>query len=397
MGLVWKQRIGRVWYLSYAEELGRKRRSLHTENKNLAERIRWEEEKDFHERKHGLKPELVQKIRFSEFAALFINRKKLDGKAESTIDGYTSTLNAFGFFLNKRYEQKGDRYVNEITAGDIERFADYRRTGLPPAERPINVTELRPMNLMEKRQRAPKSVKTIRNDLINLKVVFAWAAKKRYLLENPCEDIELPRRVKQAPLYLRPSEYLKLMESIDAYVLEMKGKKDKQSRRRAADAMTFKIVLQFYLLTGCREDEGCSIRPSTDLDLETPRPVLRVPMSKVGDYKTIPIESELLPIIQELLKRCDGRDVLIPMHPDSLYHAFKNHAKRAGLSGKLTFHSLRHTAGTWLAAQGVGLRHLQDFLGHSDAQSTQIYIHSVNDELRQQLAKLRLPIQAAKP
>jgi integrase len=392
MPLVWKQKIGKTWYLSYSKQLGEakrfRRRSTHLTDKILAE-IKRKEEEERIVKGDQAEGEFSEKIRFSKFALCFLNQKISDGKAHSTIDGYTSTLDAFGYFL-------GDEYVHKITSATIEAFRDYRRMGSAPVPLPANVTELHPSNRRQKQWKLPKSQKTIRNDLINLKVAFTWAAKRGYLFRNPCENIELPRRVKQAPLYLRPSEYLKLMESIDAYMLEMRGKKDKQSRRRAADATTFKLVVQFYLLTACREDEGCRIRPSTDLDLETPRPVIRVPMSKVGNYKTIPIESELLPVIQELLKRSDGRDVLIPIHPDSLYHAFKNHAKRAGLSGKLTFHSLRHTAGTWLAAQGVGLRHLQDFLGHSDAQSTQIYIHSVNDELRQQLAKLRLPIQAAK-
>lgn len=389
MGLVWKQRIGRVWYLTYAEQLGRKRRTLGTEDKNLAEAIRAKEENDILLGKYGLKRGPVRKIRFSEFARIFLKHKESDGKAKSTIDGYTTTLDAFGFFLAR------DEYVHKISSGDIERFRDARRKGATGKAMPANVTELHSLNAREKRWRLPKSPKTIRNDLINLKVAFAWGVRSGYLFDNPSESIELPRRVKKAPLYLRPSEYLKLMGSIDEYIAEMAAKDDKQSRKRAREADTFKLTLQFYILTGAREDEGCNIRPSEDLDLESPRPVLRVPMSKPGTYKTIPVESELRGIIEELLKRNVRRDMLITMRPDSLYHTFKKHALRAKLSPKFTFHSLRHTAGTWLAAQGVGFRQLQDFLGHGDPQSTQIYIHSVNEDLREQLAKLKLPVSTA--
>jgi site-specific recombinase XerD len=39
------------------------------------------------------------------------------------------------------------------------------------------------------------------------------------------------------------------------------------------------------------------------------------------------------------------------------------------------FHDLRHTFGTQLAASGVPLRALQEFLGHEDLKTTQIYAH----------------------
>jgi integrase len=179
------------------------------------------------------------------------------------------------------------------------------------------------------------------------------------------------------------------MHAVDAHTAAMEAKADKQSRRRAEKSKTFKLALQFYLLTGSREDEGCHIRPSRDLDLE--RMILRIPMPKTRTQKVIPIESELESVIRQLLDRADGRDQLINIPADSLYHTFKKFAAAARLDPKFTFHSLRHTAASWLAAEGVGFRQVQDFLGHADAQSTQIYIHSLGDELRSQIGKLRLP------
>lgn len=397
MGLVWKQKIGKIWYLTYSQDLGRRRRSLGTADKNLAEIIRAKEENDILLGKYGLKRGPVQKIRFSDFGRTFLDRKKSDGKAKSTIEGYMSTLEAFGRFLVR------DEFMHKITQGDVEAFRDARRAGetlQAIAERgrdesPENWNSRLKTWRHKRKINAPKSEKTIRNDLINLKVAFAWAAKNGFLFENPVTDVELPRRVKRAPLYLRSSEYLKLMDAIDSHIFALFAEGSAQSRSRAARASTFKLIVQFYVLTGCRREEGCGIQPSRDLDLESEAPVLRVPMRKPGTYKAIPIGGELRPVIEELLKRSTGKDQLISVHPDSLYHSFKRYAKCAGLSGELTFHSLRHTAGTWFAAQGAGLKQLQDFLGHGDPQSTQIYIHSVNDELRRQLAKLKLPVSPA--
>ena len=54
---------------------------------------------------------------------------------------------------------------------------------------------------------------------------------------------------------------------------------------------------------------------------------------------------------------------------------FKNFVKKLGCEG-VTFHSLRHTAGTMMSNSGaVSLKTVQEFLGHSDIATTQIYLH----------------------
>ena len=46
----------------------------------------------------------------------------------------------------------------------------------------------------------------------------------------------------------------------------------------------------------------------------------------------------------------------------------------------ITFHDLRHTFGTRLAANGEPLRAIQEFLGHADSKTTQIYAHYAPSE-----------------
>ena len=46
---------------------------------------------------------------------------------------------------------------------------------------------------------------------------------------------------------------------------------------------------------------------------------------------------------------------------------------------EITFHELRHTFGTQMAAAGAPLRAIQEWMGHADASTTAIYAHYAPD------------------
>ncbi len=45
----------------------------------------------------------------------------------------------------------------------------------------------------------------------------------------------------------------------------------------------------------------------------------------------------------------------------------------------ITFHGLRHTVGTQMAAAGAPMRSLQEWMGHADISTTEIYAHYAPD------------------
>jgi len=53
----------------------------------------------------------------------------------------------------------------------------------------------------------------------------------------------------------------------------------------------------------------------------------------------------------------------------------KQAALRAGITKKITFHSLRHTFATHLLEQGINLRLIQQFMGHNSIKTTSRYLH----------------------
>lgn len=63
-----------------------------------------------------------------------------------------------------------------------------------------------------------------------------------------------------------------------------------------------------------------------------------------------------------------------PLDRSKLTRRFKQATKRAGVR-EITYHELRHTFGTRMAAAGLPLRALQYWMGHADSKTTQIYAH----------------------
>jgi integrase len=63
-----------------------------------------------------------------------------------------------------------------------------------------------------------------------------------------------------------------------------------------------------------------------------------------------------------------------PLDRSKLVRRFAQEIDRADLP-KVTFHELRHTFGTRMAAAGVPIRTIQQWMGHADMKTTQIYAH----------------------
>lgn len=66
----------------------------------------------------------------------------------------------------------------------------------------------------------------------------------------------------------------------------------------------------------------------------------------------------------------------------SIEEIVKKYVKIAGLPIMATPHTLRHSFATDLLAQGIDLRMVQEFLGHRNIATTQIYAHVTNKQLR---------------
>lgn len=69
--------------------------------------------------------------------------------------------------------------------------------------------------------------------------------------------------------------------------------------------------------------------------------------------------------------------------PRSIQRLVKKYAKIAGLTKKITTHTLRHSFATDLLANGADLRAVQELLGHKNITTTQIYTHVTDQHLKE--------------
>jgi integrase len=97
----------------------------------------------------------------------------------------------------------------------------------------------------------------------------------------------------------------------------------------------------------------------------------------------IPVPRPLLAALRRAHRRASSPYVIAYQgrRLASVKRAFNAAAARAGIPD-CTSHTLRHTAGTWMAQRGVSMREIGGYLGHSEARTTELYAHHHPDYMR---------------
>jgi len=154
------------------------------------------------------------------------------------------------------------------------------------------------------------------------------------------------------------------------------------------------IVLLLYG-AGLRVSELCNLKKS-DVDFE--RGILVVRGGKGAKDRMVPVSHFLLEEIRSYLEtRSDGSEYLIVedrrekkdrISPKTAWYLLKKYGERAGV--RVTPHMLRHSFATHMLENGVDIRAIQEFLGHSNLSTTQIYTKVTVEHLRKAQEKARL-------
>lgn len=163
-----------------------------------------------------------------------------------------------------------------------------------------------------------------------------------------------------------------------------------------------RTILECLFSTGLRVAELISLNRE---QIKTKEPAKSLEISvagKGGKIRTVYFSERSVSWLKKYLdKRADfdealfinykpgaaGKNISRRLTTKSIEDIVKKHIKIAGLPVMATPHTIRHSYATDLLTQGVDLRIIQEFLGHKNILTTQIYTHVTNQQLKNIHAK----------
>ncbi len=217
--------------------------------------------------------------------------------------------------------------------------------------------------------------------LIALRAFLKYLRKRGIEGLNP-ERIELAKLPERQIDIVTAAELSRLMKAP-----EEAAKKEEDAEKRIR-YLRDKAILELLFSTGLRVAELCALNSDIDLmrdDLsvrgkgEKVRVVFLSPSSKEAVSAYIKARKDM----EEALF-VDGRlDKPRRMAPRDVQRRVKKYATLAGITSKVTPHTMRHAFATDLLSNGADLRSVQALLGHASITTTQIYTHVTDSHLRE--------------
>lgn len=298
-----------------------------------------------------MKPELEEALEsFLQF--LFWEKRVSD----NTIAAYQQDIACFLEFL----EQEERASFREVTLEILEKFVvKESKKGLERASLARRISALR--------------------------TFFFFLVRERKTGENLAKLLDTPRIQRKLPEVLTLEEIESIMVVCDT-----------SSPRGLRD----KAILELLYASGLRVSELVFLTFS-HLDLKNQ--MIRL-WGKGFKERVVPFGEEAKDALVEYLEK--GRPFLLkgarsnylfvgdssgrPLTRQNVWNLVKRYARKAGVVKRITPHTFRHTFATHLLENGADLRIVQEFLGHSDITTTQIYTH-VNRRILQEVYEKAFP------
>jgi integrase/recombinase XerD len=217
---------------------------------------------------------------------------------------------------------------------------------------------------------------TIRRQIASTHTYFGFLVAEGHLRADPSDRLETPRRGRVLPevLSVREAEALLAAPQVDEPL-----------------AWRDRALLELGYGAGLRVSELCALGLT---DLQLGEGLVRV-LGKGSKERLVPIGRKVIGALSVYLNtlrpRLDrgktrGRVLLnargAPLTRAGAWTIIKRLATRAGISKRVTPHTLRHSFATHLLEGGADLRAVQEMLGHADLSTTQIYTHVDREYLR---------------
>ena len=189
---------------------------------------------------------------------------------------------------------------------------------------------------------------------------------------NPLEEISSPRKGRRIPSYLSLREVESLLEtpSPDTPL----GIRDK-------------AMLEVLYGAGLRISELVNLNVE-DVDLR--KGWIKV-MGKGFRERVLPLGREACQWVRKYLRERELKKEKAPLFCNrygkrisrqACWKIIKKYARKAGITGEISPHTLRHSFATHILSGDADLRAVQELLGHVNITTTQIYTHITQERLK---------------
>lgn len=250
-------------------------------------------------------------------------------------------------------------FIAQITTSDIFDFLSYLAN-----DRPINPESAAPEHGISNASRARK--------LSAIKSFYKYlTVRTKQLQDNPVADLEYPKLRKSLPKYLTMEQSAALLQAVSG-----------------PNAKRDYAILMLFLNCGIRRSELVNLNVS-DVYEDRIRVVGKgnkerfvyfgTPCRKAIDAYLLERNKKILTDNRALFGSRNSNRI----STDAVHRLVKKALLQAGLdSTQFSAHKLRHTAATMMLSGGVDVKTVQEVLGHENLNTTQIYTHIENTELK---------------
>lgn len=229
--------------------------------------------------------------------------------------------------------------------------------------------------------RKDHSAKSTQRMIASLKGFHKYLFLESQIEIDPAVNIESLNLPLSLPKTLEIDQVLKLLENI---------------KPSTSENIRNRLIFEFLYGTGVRISELVNIDLS-DIDLDNK--IIKIRFGKGSKQRLVPlgkalekiIESYLTRVRNSLIKDTKEQSLLLNnqgkrLSRQSIWSIVHKIAQENELSD-LTPHTLRHAFATHLLEGGADVRVVQELLGHSSVNTTQIYTHVTVEKLKEVFAQ----------